>query len=54
MRIYMRKEDRKSLIEKLGISKTVCSDALAFKRDSMLCRRIRAVAMNQLNGIFFN
>lgn len=41
---------RKDLAQKLGCSQTTVANALHFKRDSELARRIRSVALNEFSG----
>ena len=41
---------RKDLAKRMGCSQTTVANALHFKRDSELARRIRSVALNEFSG----
>lgn len=51
--IYLKSAERKKLQEKLGVSAATLSDALNFRRNSVLARRIRSESVNVYNGIAF-
>lgn len=49
----MKKEDRRKLKEMFGVSETIISESLHFKRNSVNNRKIRSAAVNLFNGILF-
>lgn len=51
--IYMKKEERRRLKEMFGVSETVLSETLHFKRNSVKNRRIRSAAVNIFGGYLF-
>lgn len=52
-KIILRKEERKALAEEFGISQSVVSNCLNFRRNRKDHALIRSYAMNVLNGILF-
>ena len=51
--IVLSKSQRKQLRERYNYSECTLSESLHFKRRSIISRRIRAYAVNHLNGICF-
>lgn len=51
--IMMRKAERAALKESMQLTDATMSDALNYKRHSILARRIRVASVNFYNGIFF-
>lgn len=51
--IVMRKEQRAALKKSMSLKDATVSDALNYKRNSILARRIRVASINMFNGIYF-
>lgn len=51
--IVLRKADRQELKEKFGVSESTLSEALNYRRNSEIARRIRVASINHHNGIYF-
>lgn len=51
--IYLRSPLKAALRQKFETTDATISDALNFKRHSLLCRRIRSASVNVYNGLYF-
>lgn len=51
--IYLRPPLKAALKQTFETTDATVSDALNFKRHSLLCRRIRSMSVNVYNGIYF-
>lgn len=51
--IYMTTENRRKLKDMFGVSNTILSESLHFKRNSVKNRRIRSAAVNVFGGYLF-
>lgn len=51
--IFVQTPQKAALRKKFETSDATISDALNFKRHSLLCRRIRSASVNMFNGLYF-
>ena len=51
--VFCKKDGRKEIKRRMQTTDATVSDALNYKRHSELCRRIRSLAVNNYNGIYF-
>lgn len=51
--IFVQTPQKAALRKKFETSDATISDALNFKRHSLLCRRIRSASVNIYNGLYF-
>lgn len=51
--IFLRSKCKAALRQKFETTDATISDALNFKRNSLLCRRIRSESVNLYNGLYF-
>ena len=52
MTIITKAENKQDIVKKMGVSYALVTCALTFKQNSMACRAIRNMAMNEYTSFF--